>query len=234
MIGLDLLGATTNVIDSSQNIYATNPVIPAMNAPAPTQAVSYYPEAPGFVEDSRKLDINRDFGMNRYVPQWDTEEQAMLGLDLMGADAPKVEDTADYRAGFDAGKARVSSALKGGELSLSDRAAAEVVWRAIQQRELSGKSAAYKAGWMKGEHAAGGTWVSEFKKVLPADYVILAAVPVLGLVLGAVLRSSGRLLGGALGAVLGAAAAAGIEVARGHNPIQIIRGYDYTTTRTPG
>lgn len=87
MIGLDLLGAAppapptvTNKIDSSENIYQSNPLFFDRNAPAPTSATSYYPEAPGFVEDPRKLDINRDFGMLDYVPQWDSpEQQATLG-----------------------------------------------------------------------------------------------------------------------------------------------------------
>lgn len=93
MIALDLLGAApTNVIRSSQDIYETNPVVPQKDAPAPTQAVSYYPEAPGFVEDPRKPDINRDFGMTRYVPQWD-----MTGIDAMvGAPHP---DRPNWHAG---------------------------------------------------------------------------------------------------------------------------------------
>lgn len=92
MIGLDLLGAPppqpVNRVDSSQNIYNSNPLFFDKNAPAPTTATSYYPEAPGFVEDPRKLDVNRDFGMNDYVPQWDTPEQAMLGIDVLAGAHP--------------------------------------------------------------------------------------------------------------------------------------------------
>lgn len=93
MIGITLIGVgpaptpPRNLIDSSENIYNTNPINPDPHAPAPTSATSYYPEAPGFVRDPRLLDINRDFGMQDFVPQWDTPEQAMLGLtanDLTG------------------------------------------------------------------------------------------------------------------------------------------------------
>lgn len=102
MIGLDVMvsGATSpalavpmkqsgqsgpvSQVQSSENIYDTNPVVPDRNAPAPTSAVSYYPEAPGFVRDPHLLDINVDFGMNRYVPQWDTtESDRMVGIDCL-------------------------------------------------------------------------------------------------------------------------------------------------------
>ena len=88
MIGLDLLGAApANAIQSSQRIYDTNPVVPQMNAPAPTQAVSYYPEATGYVEDPREIDVNRDFGASAYAPQWDTtESDTMQGIDALVGD----------------------------------------------------------------------------------------------------------------------------------------------------